>query len=99
MHPGSGAHMIGHPLDPRGQQEQLRAPSGRSDEQRRRNDHGGSNVHAGSMDGDDGLGDDGLLMDQYDGEGSHLEMDEQEMDLQVRRSQMESNRSEDRDDY
>jgi len=32
------------------------------------------------------MGEDGLLMEQYDGDGSHLDMDEQEMDLQVRRS-------------
>ena len=98
MHTGAGARLVGHPLDPRDQQEQLGAHSDGDEEQRRRDEHGGSNVRGGSMDGDDALGEDGLLMDQYYGEGSHLEMDEQEMDLQVRRSQIQSNRSEQMDD-
>lgn len=49
-------------------------------------EHARSNVRTGSIDEDDALGDEGLMMDQYYGEGEHLEMDEQEMDLQVRRS-------------
>lgn len=86
--------MVGHALDPRGRQEQLGAASDRSDEQQHRDARGGSNVRSGSVDGDDVLGDDGLLMDQYYGDGSHLEMDEQEMDLQVQRCQLQSNPSE-----
>lgn len=97
IHPGVGVRLVGLPLDSRDEQEQLGAHFNLMDEQRRRDDRGGSNVRAGSMDGEDALGDDGLLMDQYYGEGSHLEMDEQEMDLQVRRSQMQSNRSEQTD--
>lgn len=96
MHPGAGGRLVGHPLDSRGEQDQY-GDTDRSEEQRRRDDQGGSNVHAGSMDGDDALGEDGLLMDQYYGEGSHLEMDEQEMDLQVRRSHVPSNRTEQTD--
>ena len=47
---------------------------------------GDSNVRSDSLNEDDIMGEDGLLMEQYDGDGSHLDMDEQEMDLQVRRS-------------
>ena len=45
-----------------------------------------SNVRSDSLNEDDIMGEDGLLIEQYDGDGSHLDMDEQEMDLQVRRS-------------